>query len=52
LRWSLVPSYASIKTALEPVKLVECVGKGSREVVGRLTVQPVCLDQPGTGGSR
>jgi hypothetical protein len=41
---SLVASNASIDAALEPVKLFEGIGEGCRDVTGRLTVQPLCLD--------
>jgi hypothetical protein len=47
---SLVASDASIEAALEPVKLLEGVGKGGGDVSSRSTVQPPCLDQPGTSG--
>jgi hypothetical protein len=43
-------SDTSIQAALEPVKLFEGIGKGGRDVGGRLAVQPISLDQPGTGG--
>ena len=41
---SVVASYASIKAALQPVKLVEGIGKGSRDVGGRFAVEPFCLN--------
>jgi len=47
---SVVASYASIEAALEPVKLLECIGKGGRDVGSRFAVQAVCLDEPRTSG--
>jgi hypothetical protein len=35
---------------MQPVKLFECISKGSREVGGRFAVQPLCLDQPAASG--
>ena len=32
------------------MKLFECIGKGSRKVVGGFDVQPLCLDEPDTSG--
>jgi hypothetical protein len=46
----LVASNASFEAALEPVKLFQGIGKGDRHVGNRLTVQPLCLDKPGTSG--
>jgi hypothetical protein len=46
----LVASNASFEAALEPVKLFQGIGKGGRHVGNRLTVQPLCLDKPGTSG--
>jgi hypothetical protein len=44
VRMTLVASDTSIQTALEPVKLFECVGKGCCEVGSGLAVQPLRLD--------
>jgi hypothetical protein len=44
----MVASDASIEAALEPVKLVEGIGKGGSDVGGRFAVQTLSLDQPGT----
>jgi hypothetical protein len=41
---SLVTSDTSTETVLKPVKLLEGIGKGSREISSGLTVQSVCLD--------
>jgi hypothetical protein len=38
-------SNASIKTALEPVKLFERIGKRDGDLGSRLTVQTICLDR-------
>jgi hypothetical protein len=46
----LIASNASIKAALEPLKLFECLGKGGGDLSSRLAIQPVRLDQPGTSG--
>jgi hypothetical protein len=40
----LISSDTSIEAALEPVKLLECIGKGCFEVVSGFAVQPLCLD--------
>jgi hypothetical protein len=42
--WAVIAFDASIEAALEPVKLLEGIGKGSREISSGLTVQSVCLD--------
>jgi hypothetical protein len=41
---SLIASNASIKVALEPVKLFKCVGKGGCDIGSRFAVQSLCLD--------
>jgi hypothetical protein len=41
---SLFASDASIEAALQPVKLVEGICEGGREVRGRLAVQSLYLD--------
>ena len=46
---TLVASDTTIKAALEPVQLLDGMGKGGCDVSSRSTVQPFCLDQPGTG---
>jgi hypothetical protein len=43
-------SYPSIKAALEPVQLFEGICEGHCNVFSRFAVQPLCLDEPGTGG--
>jgi hypothetical protein len=48
VRMTLVASDTSIQTALEPVKLFECIGKGGCDVRSRLPIQAVGLDEPGT----
>jgi hypothetical protein len=45
----LVASDTSIKVALEPVRLIRGVCEGSGKLSSPFTIQPVCLDQPGTG---
>ena len=40
----LVASDASIKAALEPVKLFKCICEGGCDVGSRFAVQPLCLD--------
>jgi hypothetical protein len=40
----LIPSDTSIQVALEPVKLFEGIGKGSRDIRSRFVVQSLCLD--------
>jgi hypothetical protein len=44
VRIALVASDTSIQTALEPVKLFECIGKGGCDVRSRLPIQAVGLD--------
>jgi hypothetical protein len=44
LRHPLIASNASIKPALEPVKLVESIGEGCCDVGSRFAVQALCLD--------
>jgi hypothetical protein len=46
----LLASNTSIKTALEPVKLVESIGKGCRDLGSCVAVQPVRLDEPSASG--
>jgi hypothetical protein len=46
----LISSDTSIEAALEPVKLVESIGKGCGEVGSRFAVQRFGLDQPGAHG--
>jgi hypothetical protein len=41
---SLVASYASIKAALQPVKLFKCVGKRVGDLSSRLVIQAIGLD--------
>ena len=48
LRGFLLSSNTSIEAAPEPVKLFEGIGKGGCDLGSRLTVQPPCLDKPGT----
>jgi hypothetical protein len=45
---SLIAPDTSIKAALEPVKLSECVGKGDCDIGSRFAVQPLCLNELGT----
>jgi hypothetical protein len=44
VRMTLVASDTSIQTALEPVKLFECVGKGGCDIGSRFAVQTLCMD--------
>jgi hypothetical protein len=39
-----IASDASIKAALEPMKLLQSICKGGRDVSSRFDVQPLCLD--------
>ena len=41
---------ASIEAALEPVKLLNCVGQAGGDVGRRFAVQPLWLDEAGTSG--
>ena len=41
---SLVASDTSIKAALEPVKLFQCVRQGRCNIGRRFAIQPLCLD--------
>jgi hypothetical protein len=51
LQVSLIASNASIKAALEPVKLFKCVGKRVGDFSSRLAIQAIGLDEPGTSRS-
>ena len=44
----MITSDTSIETALQPVKLLERICKGSRDIGSRFAVQPIHLDEPGT----
>jgi hypothetical protein len=46
----LLASDTSIETALQPVQVFECIGKGGCDVGSRFAVQPLCLDWPSTSG--
>jgi hypothetical protein len=39
-----IASDTSVEAALEPVKLLECIGEGSGDFSSRFAVQPLCLD--------
>jgi hypothetical protein len=45
---SLIASDTAIKAPLEPAKLVEGIRQGGCEIGGRLAIQCLDLDQPGT----
>jgi hypothetical protein len=47
---SLIASDTSIKAALEPLKLLEGIGKGGCDIGSRFAIQTLCLDKPGTSG--
>jgi hypothetical protein len=40
----LIASDPSIKAALQPVEVFECICEGACDLVGRFVVQPVCVD--------
>jgi hypothetical protein len=40
----LIPSNAPIKLALEPVKLLKCIGEAGSDLGSRCAVQSICLN--------